>query len=180
MKKIVYWVLAGLLAVFSIMLGYLLRQPKINELKEQVRLLQEDNSRLIAMVEVQRSNFRELLVQHKTLKALQFRKKAASKKRLTENLVMQYAVKEYITLLIRRVKYEQKLGKDEKVFFTAFDRFIDGKGLSGADKARIRDHIMVRHYSEIKQLRECEYAEVFEELQHAGDAPKAIACREND
>ena len=142
MKKALYWIVGGLIAVFSFLLGFLIRQPQINKLKKQVELLQKDNSKLIALIENKQNEFKELLVQHKALKALQHRKRVASKELLAENLVMQYAIREYLSLLLKRVKYEQELTKEEILFFDSFEKVIDGKKLSTADKVKIRDHAL--------------------------------------
>lgn len=172
MKKALYWIVGGLIAVFSFLLGFLIRQPQINKLKKQVELLQKDNSKLIALIENKQNEFKELLLQHKALKALQHRKRAASKELLAENLVMQYAIREYLSLLLKRVKYEQELTKEEILFFDSFEKVIDGKKLSTADKVKIRDHIMAQYSMEIKKHIPCEYAEVLDEL----DPPKYLFC----
>ena len=165
MKKIAYWLLGGLIAIASFLTGFLIRQPKINKLKKQIELLQKDNRKLIEMITDKQQNYQELLVQHKALKALQFRKKSAIKEQMQENLVMQYAIKVYLTLLLKNGRYEKLLEKDEIIFFKAFEKVIDGKKLSTSDKVKIRDYIMELYGHEIKQLRECEYASVLDELQ---------------
>ena len=172
MKKAIYWIIGGLIALGSFLLGFLIRQPQINKLKKQVELLQKDNSKLIGLIEARQAEYKELLVQHKALKALQHRKKAASKELLAENLVMQYAIREYLSLLLKRVKYEQELTKTEILFFDAFEKVIDGKKLSTSDKVKIRDHIMAQYPAEIKKLMPCEYGDVLDEL----DPPKHLFC----
>lgn len=82
---------------------------------------------------------------------------------MTENLVMQYAIRAYLTLLLKSGRYDKKLEKDEIVFFKAFEKVIDGKKLSTGDKVKIRDYIMEHHGREIKQLKECEYTAVMAE-----------------
>lgn len=69
MKKIVYWLLGGLIAIASFLTGFLIRQPKINKLKKQVELLQKDNRKLIEMITDKQQNYQELLIQHKALKS---------------------------------------------------------------------------------------------------------------
>lgn len=172
MKKAIYWIVGGLIAIGSFLLGFLIPQPQINKLKKQVELLQKDNSKLIGLIEARQAEYKELLVQHKALKALQHRKKAASKEMLTENLVMQYAIREYLSLLLKRVKYERELTKTEILFFNAFEKVIDGKKLSTSDKVKIRDHIMATYPAEIKKLMPCEYSEVLDEI----DPPKHLFC----
>ena len=166
MKKIVYWLLGGLIAIFSFLTGFLIRQPKINKLRKQVELLQKDNRKLIVMITDKQQNYQELLIQHKALKALQFRKKSAIKEQMIENLVMQYAIKAYLTLLLKNGRYEKPLEKDEIVFFKAFEKVVDGKKISTSDKVKIRDYIMEHYSCEIKQLKECDYVPVLNELQN--------------
>lgn len=166
MKKIIYGIIGFFLMLGGFLTGFLIRQPKINKLKKQIELLQKDDRKLIEMINEMRQNYQELLVQHKALKALQYRKKLAIKEKITGNLVMQYAIKAYLTLLLKSGRYEQKLEKDEIVFFEAFEKVIDGKNISTSDKVKIRDYIMEHYGKEIKQLKECEYTAVFEELKN--------------
>jgi len=166
MKKIIYWLLGALIAVVSFLTGFLIRQPKINKLKKQIELLQKDNRRLIEMITDKQKNYQELLVQHKALKALQFRKKSAIKEQMTENLVMQYAIRAYLTLLLKNGRYEKPLERDEIIFFKSFEKVIDGKKVSTSDKVKIRDYIMNHYAHEIKQLKECEFISILEEIKN--------------
>lgn len=164
MKKLVYAIIAALIAIGSFLTGFLIRQPKINKLKKQIEMLQQDNSKLLNLIEESRQKYQELLIQHKALKALQFRKKSALKEHITETLVMQYAIKEYLTLLLKSGKYNNELEKSEIIFFNAFEKFIDGKKVSTSDKVKIRDYITEKYKTEIKHLKECEYSLVIDDL----------------
>lgn len=166
MKKITYGIIGFFLMLGGFFAGFLIRQPKINKLKKQVELLQKDNRKLIDMITDKQQIYQELLIQHKALKALQFRKKSEIKEQMTENLVIQYAIRAYLTLLLKSGRYEQKLDKDEIVFLKAFEKVIDGKKLSSSDKVKIHDYIMEHYGHEIKQLKQCEYAAVMAELQN--------------
>ena len=136
MKKAIYWILGLLIGLFGFITGALIRQPQINKLKEQVKLLQKDNRRLLALINGQQQEYQNLLVEHKALKALQFRKKAKSKERLEENLIMQYAIRAYLVLLLKSGRHGQKMEKVEIVFFNAFEKAINGKNLSTGDKVK--------------------------------------------
>lgn len=164
MKKLIYAIIAALIAIGSFLTGFLIRQPKINKLKKQIEMLQQDNSKLLNLIEESRQKYQELLIQHKALKALQFRKKSALKEHITETLVMQYAIKEYLTLLLKSGKYNNELEKSEIIFFNAFEKFIDGKKVSTSDKVKIRDYITEKYKTEIKHLKECEYSPVIDDL----------------
>lgn len=177
MKKLIYWIGGLLIGLFCFIAGALIRQPQINKLKEQVKLLQKDNRRLLALVNGQQQEYQNLLVEHKALKALQFRKKAKSKERLEENLTMQYAIRAYLVLLLKSGRHGQKMEKAEVVFFNAFEKVINGKKLSTSDKVKIRDYIMEHHKADIKALRECEIAPVLQELNDVPEVPKVIYCQ---
>lgn len=166
MKKISYGIIAFFLMLGGFLTGFLIRQPKINKMKKKIEQLQNDNSKLIEMITAMKQNYRELLIQHKSLKALQFRKKTEFKERMKENLVMQYAIKEYLTLLMKSGRYDKKLEKNKILFFEAFEKVIDGKKLSTSNKVEIRDYIIKQHGREIKQSKECEYTDIMTELQN--------------
>lgn len=166
MKKIIYWLLGGLISIFLFLTGFLIRQPKINNMKKQLELLQKDNSKLIKMISDNQESYKALLIQHKALKALHFHKKSAIKEQMTGNLIMQYAIKAYLTLLLKSGRDAMTLEKDEIVFFRAFEKVIDGKNPSTGDKVKIRDYIMQQHGFDIKKLRVCEYESILKELEN--------------
>lgn len=164
MKKLADWIIALIALLTGIVVGMLAMQPKINKLKKQVVSLQKNNAQLLARCDQLQTEFRELLVQHKALKALHFKKKADSKGRLQENLVMQYAIRDYLELLLKRVKTQQKFASNEKVFFKAFEGVIEGATLTGSDKAHVREYVLSHHKAEIDALRECDFAPTLQAL----------------
>lgn len=166
MKKIIYWIIGGLSGILLFLTGFLWQQPKINKLKKQVDALQKDNSKLLSMCEEQQEKFKELLIQHKAFKVFSFRKKAHTEK-LYANLVLQYALHDYMLILIKRVKYQQELEKEEIRFFTIMEKVIEGKKISTTDKANIHEFVMIKHKSEIKKLKECDFTLVMKELETA-------------
>ena len=174
MKNIVKWLLGILAGIGIFFAGFMARQPQINKLKKQVEKLQKDNKKLIELIESKQSAYRELLVQHKALKALQHKKKAESKELLESNLVFQYAIREYLELLLKRVKYEKELAKEEIVFFDTFEKAIDGKELKAIDFAKVREYVMDKHSLSIKKLKECDYTAVLNELSPPKPEPVLI------
>ena len=166
MKKIIYCIIGGLSGILLFLTGFLWQQPKINKLKKQVDALQKDNSKLLSMCEEQQVRFKELLIQHKAFKVFSFKKKAHTEK-LHANLVLQYALNEYMLILIKRVKYQQELEKEEIRFFTIMEKVIEGKKISTTDKANIHEFVMIKHKSEIKKLKECDFTPVMKELETA-------------
>lgn len=157
MNKLKDWICVILATFAGFFACFLIMQPKVNKLKKQVAVLQENNAQLLARCNHLQEEFRELLVQHKALKALQFKKKADSKGRLQENLMMQYAIRDYLELLLKRVKTQQKFDNGEKTFYKAFEGVIEGAPLSGTDKAHVKEYVLAHHKGEIDALRECDF-----------------------
>ena len=164
MIKLKDWIWGAIIAISFFFLGWLSRQPSINKLKKQVITLQKNNEQLLARCDQLQTEFRELLVQHKALKVLQIKRKAESKGRLQENLMMQYAIRDYLELLLNRIKTQQKLSRDEKAFFKAFEGVIDGAVLTGSDKAHVKEYVVAHHKKELDTLRECDFAPTLQAL----------------
>lgn len=176
MKRLLYIFAAIGVAIASFLTGFLIRQPKMNKLKKQVETLQRDNHRLVTLCQTHKQKFQELLIQQKALKAFQFRKKATNKEQMAECLTMQYAIFEYVNVLMKRVKYNQELTKEEIRFFNAFEKAIDGKPLSASDKVIVTEFVKATHAVEIREMRECDYAEMMQELAAQPEQPKLIFC----
>jgi hypothetical protein len=176
MKQLKYILIAIAVAIGSFLTGFLIRQPKLNKLKKQLETMQHDNQRLIALCTEQQQKFRKLLVQHKALKAMQYRKLATSKEKIKECLTMQYAIYEYVSLLIKRVEFEQELSKEEIIFFSSFEKFIDGKQLNDTDKVKIAEFVKVNHSAEIRNMRECDFSAMLADLQAQPEHPNLIFC----
>lgn len=140
--------------------GFLLRQPSINNLKKQVEILQHDNAKLIRLHNDKQEQFKTLLVQHKALKAFSLGKKAASKEKLEENLTFQYALYDYLKLLIKCIKQGLELESDEITFFKVYEKVIDGKEISTSDKAKIKNYTLSKYSKEIKELKECDLSAI--------------------
>lgn len=157
MKKLADWIIGGLIFLTGFIAAILVMQPKINKLKKQVATLQKNNTQLLERCSHLQAEFHELLVQHKALKALHFKKKAESKGRMQENLMMQYAIRDYLELLIKRVKHQQKFDNDEKLFFNAFEGVIDGSVLSASEKVRVKEYVTAHHKADIEALKECDF-----------------------
>jgi len=155
MKKIYFWILSALLAIAAFFGGFFIRQPKINKLKKQVEILQSDINKLLSLCKKQKTDFQELLIQHKSLKAINFKKRSAAKEKLRENLIGQYALKEYIELLILRVRESKELSKEELTFFNAYEKAMNGKP-SSATQVKVQNYIISKYATELKKLKECD------------------------
>ena len=163
MKNIRYWIWGALGSIALFFFGFLLRQPQINDLKKQIKRLQTDNEILQNLCTKQKNEFKELYVQYKAFKAFTLNKKIA-KEKVKENLIFQYALKDYIELLVKRVKYEKELTKREIQFFKSYEKVIDGKNITTSDKIKIRDYTLEKHSVNINLLKECDYSKVITEL----------------
>ena len=160
--SIVVLIASTLAALFT---GILIRQPKINKLKKQVQSLQAKNIQLYEMREQQQQQINEMFIEYQAFKIGHHKEKLKCKENIKGLLVYQYASKEYLTLLIDRVKNNKKIDKDALPFFSAFEQFIDGKDVSEKDAEIIKDFIVNKYGSEIEKLKECDYGYLLEEIE---------------
>ena len=164
MKKLYFWILSALLAVAAFFSGFFLRQPKINKLKKQFELMQKDINKLETLRLKQKEDFQELLIQHKSLKAINFKKRAIAKEKMRGNLIEQYALKEYIDLLILRVREHKELSKEELMFFNAYEKAMNSGKTSSAIQVKVQNYITSKYETEIKKLKECDSASSISDL----------------
>ena len=167
MKKGEGWLIA-VIGVVSGFIGYgigkLTDQKKINALREQIAVLQDGLSSLqYQMMDYQRQ-FDNLYLQYKGLKLLQLHKKAEYEGALRSNLVLQYGMKDYLSLLIDAITGQKKLTKEETNFLKAFDDVIEGKRVTAGTFSQIKDHITSKYNREIKLLIQCDCTPEFRRI----------------
>ena len=165
MKHLKEIICGSILAVVSLFAGFMLRQPQVNKLKKQVKTLVADNGRLIRLNETIQNDFSELLLQVKAQRALSFGKKKV-KESLAENVVLQYSLSDYLTILLKYIRAGEKLSEDELRFLNAFEKVVNGDCLSTRDKKTIKDFTIGLHEKEIKQQVPCDCEHLLAELKY--------------
>ena len=148
----------GVLAIFFA--GFFVRQPKINKLKKQITHLQKEIKRLEALREEQNNTINKLLINYKSLKLFGFAKRSKAKDNIKSELMIQYGTKEYLHLLLDRIKNNRELSKEEIVFINAFDDVIEWKKVSTKDFEKIKVYIFNKYRKEIKGLVPCDYSDL--------------------
>jgi len=164
MKKVLNWIVGPLLFIVGLFVGCFARQPKINKLKKQITVLQKQLTTLQDRMMGYQEKFDNLLVQYKGIKVLQLKKKAECEGKLKDNLVLQYGMKEYLTLLLDTVKEKRKFTDEEFVFYKAFDDVIEGKEVNKKDFIRIKEYVLSKHKSEIEALNPCNCMVEFQKI----------------
>lgn len=138
-------------ALGGAIVGGLARQPEINRLKKQVKLLQQEIGRLQRIVAEQNRQIQELTIRYKSLKAWQFSEKAQSKARTRGAVMHQYSFKEYVDLLCLQAK-GSPISEAERRFFNAYENLLSGSDSSVDEKIVIRDYIVQKYSYEIRNL----------------------------
>lgn len=165
MKKLLNWIWIPLAAIGGLFAGMMIRQPKINKLKKQVLSLQKQLSNLQDRMVGYQESFDNLLLQYKGLKVLQLKKRAEMKGKLEENLVLQYGMKAYLSLLLEKIKNGKKMEKDELSFYKAFDDVIEGKSLSSNQLSVVKDYVMSKYRGQINSLVVCDCSNEFKKIE---------------
>lgn len=154
---------AILLLIVGLFTGLLLRQPQVNRLKKQVQTLIADNGRLVKLNSKIQKDYAELLLNVKALRAFSFEKKKV-KGNLAENVILQYSLYDYLTILLKCIRAGEKLEKEELRFLNAFEKVVNGDTLSTGDKKNMKDYTIKRHDKEIKQQVPCDCNPLMEDL----------------
>ena len=139
----------GLAAIGGGIIGALARQPEVNRLKKQVRLLQNEVDRLHGIISGQMREISELYIRYKALKGLRFSERAAQKKNIKGHLLHLYSYKEYIELLCFQAKGNE-LNNSQKGFFNAYELMLDGNDIPMENYLSIKNYISEKYAYEIK------------------------------
>lgn len=165
MKKILYWIWIPLATFFGVFVGFFIRQPKVNKLKKQIEALQKNLTSIQSMLESYQNAFDDLFIRYKGLKVLQLKQKAEYENKLKDNLILQYGMKDYLTLLFDTVKNSRKLELDEITFYKTFDNVIEGKQIDKKMFSKIKTYVMDNHKREINSLKQCDCEVEFEMIE---------------
>ena len=166
MKRLTAAILALFTAIACFFAGFLVRQPSINKLKKQVKRLQAENKRLTDLQLTLSKELSDLLAQVKALKVFDFKHRADCNEKIRQNLTFQYALFEYLRLLLDRVRDQIEMSDEEMKFFKAYEKVIDGKNLGNGDKDTIQNYITSKYATEIKQQKECNLSQAIEMLRN--------------
>lgn len=139
-----------LAAAGGTLVGALSRQPEINRLKKQVKVLQQEVERLNMLVDEQDRQIKSLKMQVNGLKGYQ-RVQALGR---TKGAVMQqYAFKEYVDLCCEQAK-DKNITSDEKLFFNIYENMLNGLDVAVDAKVFLKEYLMNRYGIQIQQLVE--------------------------
>lgn len=135
--------------------GALSRQPEINELKEQVRSLQAEVERLHGVIELQNKQINHLKIRYNALKGWQFVQKNKQRGYIRGSIMYQYALKEYIEMLIDSDQSDViKLNKDEIQFYNAFGRILNAAEITDKDREVVIQYVCDKYKTEIDRFQE--------------------------
>lgn len=131
--------------------GCLARQPEINRLKKQVRILQAEIARLRKVIEEQNRQIEELKIRYNVLKAYQFVQKVKQEGHIRGAIIQQYAFKEYTELCCIQVR-GGTLSEEQVVFFNTYELALHGKEVPDDELRELRNYIIARYEFEVKSL----------------------------
>ncbi len=137
-------------------LGALVRQPEINALQKQVRKLQEKSHELRQVVREQNDELAALFLNYQSLKAWQLLRKRSLKNEIREELVIQYGMNDYVSLMLDRLETGRDFQDEETAFYIAFSRKLDNKSLSEEQEECISSYVLSKHSVEIGAMSQCD------------------------
>jgi TolA-binding protein len=128
--------------------GALSRQPEINRLKKQVKILQQEIDRLQNIIAEQNRQIKELTIRYKAIKGWQFSEKAAQSANIKGYYLHLYSYKEYVELLCYQAKGNE-LQAREQAFFNAYEMLLAGNEIPNEYLFSIRTYIHGKYNYEI-------------------------------
>lgn len=156
-------------ALGGFIVGALSRQPEINELKKQVRSLQQEVDRLHGVIEVQNGQIRELKIRYEALKGWQFVQKSQQRGYIRGSLMYQYALKEYLEMLIDADQFNRVvMNKSEVKFYNAFGKILNQGEISDKDREIVIEYISAKYAVQINKYQEPNLESIMEYIEGSG------------
>lgn len=169
-NKVLIAIASVLSGAGGVVIGVLVRQPEINKLQKQVKILQADVSELENVVEEQNSEIAQLLIRYKSLKIYQFSQRRQVKDNIQEQLICQYAAADYLNLLLDCASSGKKMSADEIRYYKMYGKMLEDNQIDDNELEVLRPIILEKHGSEIDRMQECDLRAVFERIRLYGAA----------
>lgn len=161
---VLVWV--GLGSIGGFIVGTLSRKPELSELKEQVKSLQAEVERLHTVIKNQNSYLSELKIRYAALKGWQLLQKNKQSKYIRGSIIYQYALKEYLEILIDSDQSNKvKMNKEEVRFYNGFGKILNNGEITDKDRKVVIDYITDRYAEEISQFKGPDLQSVIEYLE---------------
>lgn len=146
-------------AAVAAALGALSRQPEINKLHQQVRILQLHDAELQATIIRQNELIVRLINELDRVKSQSAILEAEAEARVREALIMQYAAADYVNIVTATLVNEYEPAEREWTFIDIYGKVVKGEELEDGDRKRLASFVMVRHHEEIVNHTQCSVEE---------------------
>lgn len=141
--------------------GALSRQPEINRLKKQVKILQQEVERLNMLVKEQDRQIKSLKMQVYGLKGYE---KVKALGRTKGAIMQQYAFKEFIDLCCELAK-GKTITEQEQLFFNIYENMLNGIEVDIENKVFLKEYLVNRYGYQIEQLQELDSKQIVRRLE---------------
>lgn len=140
-----------LTGIGGLVAGALSRQPEINRLKEQVKILQSEIIRLQGVIKEQQRQIEELKIRFNTLKASNFIEKKRILGITKGFLYLQYAFREYVELTIVQARGKELRG-DELRFYITFNCLMNEQDMPVEERLFVAQYVSSIYKYQIDNL----------------------------
>lgn len=147
--------------------GALIRQPKVNKLKKEVRAARSSEKRLKAIIYDYHEAFIVTKAKMEVLQAKNNIDEAKKKERYGRSLILyQYATKEYIEICLktRYTHGKDNLSVKEINHYRIFQRVLNGEELVQEDARSIQNYIYPKYKRQIDGLIEYDFGNLLEQM----------------
>lgn len=168
--KMMIAVAGAVCGVGGFVAGFLVRQPEINKLQEQVRCLQQDVDQLTQAARAQNDEIEQLLVNYRALSVFSLKRKKELRDSIQDELVCQYASNDYLTLLMDVASTGKEMSSEEIDFYKQYGKMLEDNVIDQRELEILRPMMMEKHGWEIQRLKECDLQPVFERIRQYNES----------
>lgn len=168
--KVMIAVAGTLCGVGGFVAGFLVRQPEINKLQEQVRCLQADVDQLTQVAREQNDEIEQLLVNYRAQSIFNFKQKKELRDSIQDELVCQYASNDYLTLLVDVVTTGKEMTTEEIDFYKQYGKMLEDNVVDQNELEVLRPMMMEKHGMQIQRLKGCDLQPVFGRIRQYNEA----------
>lgn len=148
--------------------GALARQPEINRLQEQIKVLQGEAKKLYRLVDEQNRQIDVLKTKYDVMGGMNQIERAKAVGQLKGAIMFTYCLKEYLDIKYRFFNNPSGLSEEESQFVACFSKELSGSTSLESDRKvtryYFRMYIREKYADQIDKLVECDLSQSFRKI----------------
>lgn len=165
---LIAWGFLAIGAVGGGVVGALARQPEINRLQEQIKVLQGEVKKLHRLMDEQNRQINVLRIKYDVMGGMNQVERAKAGGQLKGAIMFTYCLKEYLDIKYRFCKNPDGISEEEAQFVDCFSKELSGSTSLERDRKvtryYFRMYIREKYADQIDKLVECDLSQSFRKI----------------